>query len=260
MTKFGVAKVFTSVLKGVVDWRIAASVKLGTAGNVRTVAEFFDAKGHSLGVSEGAGLSAFARRNSDWQQLEWKFSLHSTAVKVHLHLLSLGQAPISFARIAVQSTQGIEQNEMPYSVMVLPVEWNRDWNGGRMEMTSFADAPLLISFLFKGDKKKLKNPRFEIDIPEELEIKDAYCPFFASYGRETLVSSTLIDHNGLRMRRLRFEKMRFFQYLSSVVYRVDLCGGLVLVIGLKAVGEQMTKEFRLAYVSRTGRSSPPHGK
>ena len=237
MPKFGIGKRVETGLRGVVDWTVSAYVKCADRGSVAVAMEFFDAKDRSLGVRTGVHRS-FA----DWTRVTWKFTSPRKAARAEVHLLSLSEAPSSFARVEVSSVQGIDKSDVPFDMKIVPAEWNRDWNGGRTRMTSFSDAPLPMMVVLSGDRKELKCPAFEMDLPDELEVKDAFCPFARAYGRETPVSAASFETNGVRMTRLRFEKLRYMEILSKKTI-VDQSGGIAIVVGPKKGGEKLVKEF-----------------
>ena len=227
MAKFGVAKRVDTKLKGVVDWSISAYVRCGQDGRASVSMEFFDAKGKSLGVQNGI-FRTFAK----WTKVDWKFTSPKKAVGAEVHLLSLAEAPVSFAAVSVASSQGIDKNEVPFDMKILPAEWNRDWNGGKTRMLNFTDAPIAMTVLLKGEKSELKAPSFEIDLPECLELKDAFCAFNGTYGGEKPVSSTPVEVGGRRINRVRFEKMRYLPRLTGK-FDTDKGGGITLVVGPK---------------------------
>jgi hypothetical protein len=227
MAKFGVAKRVDTKLKGVVDWSISAYVRCGQDGRASVSMEFFDAKGKSLGVQNGI-FRTFAK----WTKVDWKFTSPKKAVGAEVHLLSLAEAPVSFASVSVASSQGIDKNEVPFDMKILPAEWNRDWNGGKTRMLNFTDAPIAMTVLLKGEKSELKAPSFEIDLPECLELKDAFCAFNGTYGGEKPVSSTPVEVGGRRINRVRFEKMRYLPRLTGK-FDTDKGGGITLVVGPK---------------------------
>ena len=227
MAKFGVAKRVDTKLKGVVDWSISAYVRCGQDGRASVSMEFFDAKGKSLGVQNGI-FRTFAK----WTKVDWKFTSPQKAVGAEVHLLSLAEAPVSFASVSVASSQGIDKNEVPFDMKILPAEWNRDWNGGKTRMLNFTDAPIAMTVLLKGEKSELKAPSFEIDLPECLELKDAFCAFNGTYGGEKPVSSTPVEVGGRRINRVRFEKMRYLPRLKGK-FDTDKGGGITLVVGPK---------------------------
>ena len=239
MPKFGVAKRVATELRGVVDWTVSAYVKCSDKGRAAAAMEFFDAQGKSLGVQNG-----IHRSFAEWTRVAWKFTSPRKSVRAEVHLLSLAETPVSFAHVEVASTQGIDKNEVPFDMKVLPAEWNRDWNGGRTRMANFSDAPLPMTVLLKGEKEGLKSPSLEIDLPDELEIKDAFCPFAATYGREKPVAATQFETNGIRMTRIRFEKLRYLKRMTGN-FNTDNGGGLVLVIGPKEGGGNIAKTFSL---------------
>jgi hypothetical protein len=237
MPKFGVAKQVESKLKGVVDWTVSAYIKCEEKGRVAVAMEFFDKRGVSLGIVNGT-----SRTFAEWTRITWKFSSPRLASKGEVHLLSLAEAPASFACVEVVSCQGIDKNDVPFDMKILPAEWNRDWNGGRTRMMNFSDAPLPMTVLLKGEKKALESPLFEIDLPDELEIKDAFCPFAAAYGHEIPTRATSFVTNGVRMTCFRFETLRYFSHLTRK-FNTDGGSGIALVIGPKTGGERIEKEF-----------------
>ena len=240
MTKFGIAKGFETDLTGVVDWTVSAYVKCGETGHAAAAMEFFDAKGKSLAIVTGV-----SRAFPAWTRASWKFTSPRQAAKAEVHLLSLAEAPVSFARVEVSSCQGIDKNDVPFDMRILPAEWNRDWNGGRTRMTSFSDAPLPMTVLLKGEREALKCPAFEMDLPDELEIKDSFCPFALTFGRETPVSAMPFATNGVRMTRFRFENMRYLKSMTSRGFDTDKGGGIALVIGPRKGGEKLARAFRV---------------
>ena len=228
MAKFGVAKSVDTKLKGVVDWSVSAYVRCGKEGRASVAMEFFDVKGKSLGVQNG-----ISRSFENWTKVDWKFTSPKKAERAEVHLLSLSEAPVSFASVSVASSQGIDKNEVPFDMKILPAEWNRDWNGGKMRMLNFTDAPIPMTVLLKGVKSELKAPSFEIDLPECLELKDAFCAFNTTYGSERPVSLTMVEVGGRRVNRLRFERMRYLPRMKDG-FDTDKGGGITLVIGPKS--------------------------
>jgi len=237
MPKFGVAKRVETELRGVVDWAVSAYVKCGDNGRAAAAMEFFDEQGRSLGVQDGV-----SRFFGEWTRVTWKFTSPRKATLAEVHLLSLAEAAVSFARVEVSSCQGIDKGELPFGMKILPAEWNRDWNGGKTRMSSFSDAPLPMTVLLRGERRELKSPSLEVDLPDELEIKDAFCPVASEYGRETPASATQIATNGSVVTRVRFENLRYFACMTPK-FDTDKGGGIVLVIGPKAGGEGMEKVF-----------------
>ena len=227
MAKFGVAKRVETKLKGVVDWNVSAYIRCGKDGRATVAMEFFDAKGKSLGVKNG-----IFRSFENWTKVDWKFTSPKKAERAEVHLLSLSETPVSFAQVSVASSQGIDKNEVPFDMKILPAEWNRDWNGGKMRMLNFTDAPISMTVLLKGVMSELKSPSFEIDLPECLELKDAFCAFNTTYGGERPVSSKSIEVDGRRVNRLRFERMRYLPRMKNA-FDTDKGGGITLVVGPK---------------------------
>lgn len=236
MPKFGAAKRFPCTLKGVQDWMVSAQVRCTLKGGAAVAIEFFDERDKSLGVLTGP-----TRTFTEWTPLTWKFTSPRTAKRASVHLLSMEKAPVFFSRVAVTSVPGIDKNEIPFAMVVLPAQWNRDWNGGRTRMTSFSDAPIPMTVLLRGNLKELRKPAFEIDLPDDLELKDAYCAHTKCYGHETPVSEMRTEKDGSPLTRIRFEGLRYFAFMDAVRYDGDSAGGISLVVGPKPGGEKMEK-------------------
>ena len=245
MPKFGAAKSFASTCAGVQDWTVSAQVCCATGGVASVAIEFFDARGASLGVKNGV-----PRVHTDWTPVSWKFVSPRAAVKAEVQLLSLERSPVRFARMAVASVKGIDKNEVPFAMKVLPAEWNRDWNGGVTRMLNFSDAPIPLTVLLSGNRRELKRPVFEVDLPEELEIKDAYCAFVKAYGRETPTSITPVEGNGRRFTRFRFASLRYLKFMKTAQFATDGAGGISLVIGPKSSAAQGSPTAQGARTSR----------
>ena len=209
--KFGAERQVKSEMAGPVEWRVAADVWCGKDGEAGVSMEFFDAKGVTLGVIDGEGV-----RPQGWMRREWRFDAPASAATANVHLLSLATGTVRFANINVTSAKGIAKDEIAISAKPLPSGWNRDWNGGKDEFTSFVDAPLPMAFHFKGDRTTLKRPAFEIDIPDDLELLDAFTEHAASYRAEQPVKRTAIVRDGIAYTRLRFEGITVFKILQPV--------------------------------------------
>lgn len=205
LAKFGVARDVTTELKGVVDWTVSAHIN-GAGGSVAAAMEFFDAKGESLKLDTGRsyGPKAGVVGKENWDLATWRFTSPRKAVRASVHLLSTGKAPVRFAKVVVKSAQGVDTDEMPFDVEAWPVAWNPDWHGGEPDMVNFSDAPIPVTFALFGDQDEVKEPVFEIVMPEGLEIRDAFCANYHEYGREEPASASPETFAGVPCLRYRF--------------------------------------------------------
>ena len=227
--KFGVWKPVTTELSGFVDWTVSAHVKSeGNYGYAGAAMEFFDEKGRSLGlVQSPRPMVAHV-----WRKMEWTFSAPKAAKRYSVHLLSLNKEPVLFAKMRVTSKQGRDRGDIPFEVIALPAEWNKDWNGGKVQMLNFEDAPIPVSFHLKGRMRELKAPRLEVDLPEDLEIRDACCPAAGFFERLVPTTSTF-ETNGARFVRHAFGKAAFYKRIVPDKFRVDEGVAVKLVIAPK---------------------------
>ena len=235
--KFGVARDVKSDIEGPVEWKVSADVWCGKDGEAGVSMEFFSVKGDTLGVIDGAVV-----RPQGWMRREWRFDAPASAAAASVHLLSLATGAVRFANIAVTSAKGTAKDEIAISARPVPSGWNRDWNGGKDEFTSFVGAPLPMAFHFKGDRTKLKRPAFEIDVPDDLEFLDAFTEHEGGYRAERPTKRTAIVRDGIACTRLRFEDINVFKILQPV-YGWER--KLALLIGLKP--GHNGKMYRLAW-------------
>ena len=246
--KFGVAKEVTTDLTGFVDWTVTARVKSeGPYGYAGTAMEFFDAQGRSLGVVTAKKPMVAP----DWRKGIWNFSAPKEAKRYVVHLLSLNKEPVMFSKVTVTARQGRDKGDIPFEVVALPAEWNKDWNGGDVRMLNFSDAPLPVSFYLKGRSKALKAPRLDVDVPAELEVVDACCPNARLY--EVLSpSKTEFETNGVKYVRNSFSNVAMFASLNQASYRVDEGLSVMLVIAPKPGCAVDGKTFTVRYRTMDG--------
>ena len=211
---FGAEKRVETKLTGAVAWTVSAAVKGSGSAEAGMAMEFFDKNGRSLGIQQGAGVKV----GGEWTPHVWTFRSSAAAKTAFLHVLSLDAGPVSFARIAVSSAPGKESDALPLAAIPLPFSWNKDWNGGKYLFTSFADAPQPMAFHFKGDRGKLKGPYIELDLPDDMEIRDAFTEHDEFWGPEKPVSETVHTRGGAPYRRLRYADVRVFKILNPAGY------------------------------------------
>ncbi len=205
--KFGVEKEVKTDLSGWVDWIIEADVKSeGDYGYAGAAMSFLDGSGRDAGsVSNLRPIVA-----KEWRKAKWMFSAPKEAKRFFVQLLSLDKEPVMFANVRIESRQGIDKGEIPFEVKALPAEKNIWWNGGKVKTLNFSDAPIPTLFYMKGAKAGRDALRFVIDIPAELEIKDAYCPNGTFYETFRPLETKTFRTNGCDCVRYVFGHAKFF--------------------------------------------------
>lgn len=233
LAKFGAAKAF-ELQKGSAEWTVSAQVKGASGSCVGVAVEFFDNMKRTLGVVEGNPCTP---RPEDWSPMTWKVLAPDRTYSAEVHLLSLGKPPVAFACIEVSAASAPPKTIPPLSMRILPVEWNRVWNGGLLKMQNFSDAPIPFTVLIRARRGELTAPVFELDIPAELELKEAFCPHLECYGHEVPTSTTLIMRENRRCVRYRFESLRIFANEKvRIGGSADAGSGVSIVVGPKAGG------------------------
>ena len=247
LAKFGVAKDVETDLKGVVDWTVSAMVSGGEGGSVAAAMEFFDAKGESLKLDTGRSYRTKPGigGKENWNLATWRFTSPKKAVRASVHLLSTGKVPVRFAKVDVKSAQGVDTDEMPFNVTAWPVAWNPDWHGGEQDMVNFSDAPIPVTFALFGERDEVKEPAFEIVMPEGLEIRDAFCANYHDYGREEPTSATSETFAGVACRRYRFENPIAARSLKRQ-RDLDRLYGITMVIAPKG-GQPASGDYVIGY-------------
>ena len=242
--KFGAAKEVKTDLTGFVDWTIEARVKSeGDYGYAGAAMEFLDGLGRSLGIVSAKRPSV---SKGEWRKMQWTFSAPKSAKRHIVHLLSLNREPVMFANVKIKSKPGVDKGDIPFEVLALPAEWNKDWNGGTVKTLNFSDAPIPTSFFVKGERKGRKDLQVVIDIPAELEIKDACCPCGRCW--EALKpSATPFVTNGIDYVRYVFENLAMFKAMDIASFKVDEGMSITLVLGPKAGQGCPEKPFVIYY-------------
>lgn len=178
-------------------------------GLAQVAVEAFDANGRSLGLKEGASSS-----ERTWTAKRWRFGVPARAVRARIYLLSLAGGGVRYAHVSVRQTDDAAE-ELPLQVRCYPVGCTADWNDGKRVFNTFADAPLPLTFHFKGDREKLRSPAFEIDLPGGFRITDAYSTHSSFSGGSEPVSVTRHERNGRPYDRYRYENLQTFRILQT---------------------------------------------
>ncbi|MBQ2631167.1 MAG: DUF4982 domain-containing protein [Kiritimatiellae bacterium] len=250
--KFGVSKDVTTDLKGVVEWAVSAQIACSAGGKAGAAMEFFDAKGRSLGVKEGKATGV-----ENWKRASWSFTSPKKAARAAVHLLSLGKGRVSFADVVVTSAPGVDTDEMPIDVAAFPAVWNKDWNGGMVDMLNFSDAPIPAAFLFRGDPEDAKDTVLEVYVPDALELKGAFCPNAALWGVETPASSEPDALDGVKCVRHRFENPRGLRAMNRRRFDCDRLFGVAAVIGPRADVKDFCGTYPVGYrLLNAGKAGP----
>ena len=249
--KFGVEKEVKTDLSGWVDWIIEADVKSeGDYGYAGAAMSFLDGQGRDAGnVSNLKPVVA-----KSWRRARWMFSAPKEAKRFFVQILSLDKEPVMFANVSIASRPGLDKGEIPFEVKALPAEKNVWWNGGRVKTLNFSDAPLPTLFYMKGAKAGRDALRFVIDIPAELEIKDAYCPNGTFYETFRPLETKAVRTNGFDCIRYVFGHAKFFNSklygaLNPARYFNDEGTSIALVIAPKITPQtsQTPQTYTICY-------------
>ena len=209
--KFGAETTLTTDIPGRVKWTIRARVFCRDGGEIGPAMAFFRADGSSLGEKSLRGV-----KPGSWSAQEWSFYAPKGTASARLRMLSLAEGTVKFARVEAVPAAAGDEDEIALETKALPARPNRDWTGQAGEtFTSFAGAPLPLSFAFKGDRTQLKAPAFEIDVPEGVAYRDAFLEHPFCYKAESPTSRTRIERDGRPYERLRFEGLAVFKMIFT---------------------------------------------
>ena len=209
--KFGAEAEVKAGLPGRVKWTVRARAACEGGAEIAPAMEFFRADGTSLGEKTARGTKA-----EPWSSLSWTFYAPANAASATLRMLSLAGGTVRFARVEAVAEAAGDEDEIPLEVRALPARPNKDWTGLAQEtFTSFAGAPLPLSFAFRGDRSLLKAPTFEIDIPEGVVFREAFLEHPNCYTAESPTSRTKMMRNGKPYERLRFDRLQVFKIIHT---------------------------------------------
>lgn len=206
--KFGAEKSVKPAVPGPSDWTVSVELACFGGGEAQVGMEFYSADGKLLSSSLGE-----TARDSDWTKREWKFHADGNVSSAKIQLLSVAAGGVRYAKVKAMSAAAAAAAEIPLAVRCNPVLCTADWNGGKAVFNTFSDAPLPLSFHFKGERAKLVEPAFEIDLPAEFAISDAFTPHQEYYRAET-PSVADVQRDGRAYRRHRFTRARCFDILK----------------------------------------------
>ena len=206
--KFGAEMTVESGMTGPVDWTVSVDVACFDGGEAQVGMEFFSADGKLIAAKLGATTKV-----TDWTRREWKFHANAKVAKATVQLLSLAAGGVRFANVKATPVAGAD-TEIALDVRCYPAGVTSDWNDGKAVFNTFADAPLPLTFHFKGDLGQLKAPAFELDLPAELTVTDAFTAHSECHRAE-VPAVTDVTRDGRAYRRFRFTKTNFFRILQT---------------------------------------------
>ena len=205
--KFGAEKEVKPTAPGPSDWTVSVEFACFGGGEAQVGMEFFSFDGKMLSASLGE-----TAKSADWTKREWKFHANGNVASAKVQLLSTASGGVRYARFKAVSAAGAD-TEIPMDVRCNPVACTAVWNGGKDVFNTFSDAPLPLTFHFKGERARLVDPAFEIDLPSEFVVSDAFTPHSEHYGAET-PSVTDVRRDGRPYRRYRFTRTKCFEILQ----------------------------------------------
>ena len=209
--KFGAETEVKSGVSGRAKWTVSARAGCEGGAEIAPAMEFFRADGTSLGEKTARGTKV-----APWVSLSWTFYAPANAASARLRMLSLAGGTVRFACVEAEAEAAGDEDDIPLEVKALPARSSRDWTGLAHEtFTSFTDAPLPLSFAFRGDRSLLKAPTFELDIPEGLVLRDAFLEHTSCWKAESPTARTKVMRDGKPYERLRFDRLQVFKIIHT---------------------------------------------
>jgi hypothetical protein len=208
--RFGVETAVKAIRPGAAVYQVSGMVRTSEDGRALFGVELLDAKGNKLEELFSPPVSSV-----EWRKMDFEFSTTPETASFKLYCLSGETGTVSFADLKGRKLdREAARNALPLAARLQPVEWNKVWNGGESEFTSFAGGPLPLSFHFKGQKSKLKQAALVLEVPAGLRLADAFCMHAGNYGREVPRSESINRPEGAYI-RYTFENIRPFRILQN---------------------------------------------
>ncbi len=110
-----------------------------------------------------------------WRQLTTLFTVPKKAVSLQLICLNKGTGNVWFDDAELNSVAKSKiQTAFPVNFGCEPATGNAIWNNWRPVFSTFTNSPCTLTFDFWGNKSKLKNPLFVIELPSEITIAECF--------------------------------------------------------------------------------------
>ncbi len=244
--RFGVEADVREIAPGAAVYKISAALKTTDDAKALFGVGLFDAKGNKLDEIFSNPVTS-----ADWRTADFEFHTTPETAGIEIYCLSGETGAVYFANVSCRKLdREAARAALPLAARLQPVEWSKVWNGGKNEFTSFLEAPLPLSFHFKGRKDQLKEAALVLEIPAGLKLEDAFCMHTGNYGREVPRVEKIKRPEG-DYNRYIFEDIRPFKILQN---EYGWARKLIVVIDSVDKTEKSHKVFW--YLRNAGRQGP----
>lgn len=157
------------------NYEFSAWGKTAGAGKLQIMVMAYDKYGDIVMSAQSNELKSTKK----WSKLGIIFTVPKKTASLRLLCLNKGTGNIWYDDAELKYVEKSKfKASFPVSLSCEPAFGNAIWNDWRPIFSTFSNSPCSLTFDFWGDKSKLKNPSFVIELPSEITI--AHC--FNSHG------------------------------------------------------------------------------
>ncbi len=166
---FGIANKI-SIVAGQ-SYEFSAWGKTAGGGKLQIMVMAYDKGGDILMSVQSEELQSTA----EWRKVTTQFTVPRKAVSLQLICLNKGTGEVWYDDAKLKPiAKGKIKAVFPISFGCEPATGNAIWNKWRPVFSTFSDSPGTLTFDFWGDKSKLKNPVFVIELPSAITIAECF--------------------------------------------------------------------------------------
>ena len=153
------------------SYQFSAWGKSAGKGRLQLMVMAYDKAGDIVMSSQSNKLKS----TDKWHELKTTFTMPKKAVSLQLLCLNEGDGNVWFNNAKLQPIAQLKTTiQFPVKFGCEPATGNAIWNQWRPVFSTFIDSPCSLTFDLWGDKTKLKNPAFIIELPTAITIAECF--------------------------------------------------------------------------------------
>ncbi len=153
------------------SYQFSARGKSADGGKLQIMVMAYDQNGDIVMSCQSNELKSIDK----WSNLKTTFTVPKKTVSLQLLCLNEGEGIVWFDTARLQPVAQLKtKTQFPIQFGCEPARGNAIWNQWRPIFSTFIDSPCSLTFDFWGDKTKLKNSAFVIELPAAITIAECF--------------------------------------------------------------------------------------
>ncbi|OGV38632.1 MAG: hypothetical protein A2020_03660 [Lentisphaerae bacterium GWF2_45_14] len=205
--RFGIEAESKNLFVSGASYEFSALFKTSGASAAVLNAEALDKDGKTIAEWKSKPLTSSA-----WKKTALFFRAPQGISGIKFYCFNEGQGAVSFSDVSLKKTDVKLETAFPIQAVCMPVEIAKVIYGGNGEFNTFVNAPVPLSFLFKGRAAGKVNS-LVVEVPEEIRIAECFNAHTSLLLAEVPdIEKTIRDGKGYR--RYTFKNPRTFRILQ----------------------------------------------